>query len=196
MARVRVKIDPEETPPKEVKDEKPPETKELEHEAKPAAAEKKVRLENALSLSFTKKQLKIFLGVLAVLILLIIAIANRERDTDSTNSSQQQAANNSQDQGLSDAKKYEEEIGKIVDLPTDIIPTFSRVNDAQKLSKSSPVIFKNAQNDDVFLVYINPDKTAKVVLYRPSTKKVITFIDGVNLGDSRGSQGSSPSNSQ
>lgn len=133
----------------------------------------------------SKKSLVIAGASLVLLILLIIAVANRETASDEPGTTAQTQQQNS---ALNEVDQYEAELGQLLDLPVDQTPTLSTVNDAEKLAKTSPVIFKNAQNGDVLLIYLNEDKTAKVILYRPSNKKVITFVDGVNLGNSTTSQ--------
>lgn len=129
---------------------------------------------NTDGIVITRKALmRIIVGAL-ILLLLVIAIANRET-ADTPNVGEQKS-------GQTEAQKYEAELSKLVDLPLGKTPTFSTVDDAPKLAAKSPTLFKNAQNGDVFLVYINEDKSGKVVLYRPSTKKIILFVDGVDLG--------------
>jgi len=60
-------------------------------------------------------------------------------------------------------------VGKLMELP-DEVPVLATVTDLEKL-KGQP-FFDEAQNGDKVLVF----KTAsKVILYRPSTKKIINF---------------------
>jgi hypothetical protein len=60
------------------------------------------------------------------------------------------------------------ELDKIMQLPGDEDPTLATVTDAEKL-KEEP-FFINAQSGDKVLMY---NKAKKVILYRPSTKKII-----------------------
>ncbi len=70
------------------------------------------------------------------------------------------------------------EIGKVVYLPTDELPTLATVSDPEKL-KDQPFFAKAAVGDKV-LVY---PTSRKAILWRPSTKKIIE-ISGINLSDS------------
>lgn len=130
----------------------------------------------------SKKTLLIVVGVLVV-VSFILALINRQNIDESNN----HQGDTSQSQGQSEAKQYENEVRKVVDIPDGSPSVYRKVDDAEKLVKSTPTIFKNAQNGDILMMYLNQDKTGKVVLYRPSTKKIIVFIDGVDLGG-QGSQ--------
>lgn len=59
-------------------------------------------------------------------------------------------------------------ISKLMELPTGETPTLATVQDKDKIKDQ--LFFKNAQNGDKLLVYT---KAMKVILYRPSTKKII-----------------------
>ena len=60
------------------------------------------------------------------------------------------------------------QIGKLIILPNDEMPTLTTINDVDKL-KDQP-FFANAKNNDKLLVYTN----AKwAVLYRPSENRII-----------------------
>ncbi len=61
-----------------------------------------------------------------------------------------------------------EEVGKIIELPSDETPTVATVTDAEKLKDQ--VFFKKAKNGDKVLIYSN---SRKAFLYRPSEKKII-----------------------
>ncbi|MES2970962.1 MAG: hypothetical protein V4702_01410 [Patescibacteria group bacterium] len=83
--------------------------------------------------------------------------------------------------GQTDALKYQEEIGKVVELPTDLTPSLIPVKDAKKLATEN-AFFKNAQNGDVVLLYVSPDKSVRAILYRPSTKKVVEATSSATVG--------------
>ena len=92
-----------------------------------------------------------------------------------------------QNSSLSDDQKlakYEAEISKSYTLPTGEKPTLGTVNDADAIKKTNPTFFKDLAKDDVLLIY---DKAPLVVIYRPSTKKIINsaplkFTNKVSVG--------------
>ena len=59
-------------------------------------------------------------------------------------------------------------VGALMLLPGDEVPTIAVVSDLKPLKEQ--VFFKNAQLDDVVLIYTS---AAKAILYRPSENKVI-----------------------
>lgn len=62
------------------------------------------------------------------------------------------------------------DISQLMMLP-DTAPTVATVSDKEKL-KDQPV-FKNAENGDKLLIYL---ETQKAILYRPSVKKIVDVI--------------------
>lgn len=66
-------------------------------------------------------------------------------------------------------------IGKVMELPSDEVPTLATVSDKEKLV--SQEFFKRAQNGDQVLIYA---KNGRVILYRPSTGKIIDMTS-VNM---------------
>ena len=68
---------------------------------------------------------------------------------------------------LNEVKVLVEKVGKLIELP-DETPTIATVLDKEKL-KDQP-FFKNAENGDKVLVFIN---AKKAILYRPSNNKII-----------------------
>lgn len=59
-------------------------------------------------------------------------------------------------------------IGKLMELPTDEVPTIASVKDKSQLPNIP--LFANAQNGDQVLVYA---KAQKAILYRPSENKIV-----------------------
>ncbi|MFC1647147.1 hypothetical protein ACFL1A_02555 [Patescibacteria group bacterium] len=73
-----------------------------------------------------------------------------------------------------DQKSMIEEVAKLIDLPTDETPQVAVVTDETKL-KSQP-FFTPARNGDWVLAYRN---IKRVILYRPSIKKIIDVANAV-----------------
>lgn len=77
-----------------------------------------------------------------------------------------------------DLDKTIAEVGRLMVLPTDEIPTLATVSDPEKL-KDQP-FFAKAQKGDKVLVYSN---AKKAILYSPSQNKIIE-VAPINLGGS------------
>lgn len=88
----------------------------------------------------------------------------------------------SQEQQVSpedEAKQLASEVGKLIDLPSDEVPTIATVTDASKVQDKP--FFAKAQNGDKVLLYA---KSSKAVLYRPSTKKLVE-VSALNLSEAQ-----------
>lgn len=82
-------------------------------------------------------------------------------------------------QGLAkDQRQMIEYISEFIELPQEQ-PTIAVVSEREKLNQP---FFENAQNGDQVLVF---EQAGKVLLYRPTTKKIINFAN-VQLPDSSG----------
>ncbi len=70
-----------------------------------------------------------------------------------------------------------ENVGKLMDLPTDEEPTVATVTDKEKLA--SQKFFSKAENDDKVIIFV---KAQKAILYRPSWNKIIEVarIDSID----------------
>lgn len=79
-----------------------------------------------------------------------------------------------------EAKKIAAEVGKLVALPTDEIPTIATVSDITKLKDQQ--FFKDAKNGDKVLIYT---KARKAYLYDPINSKLIN-IGPLNIGSQAG----------
>ena len=67
-----------------------------------------------------------------------------------------------------ETKALTDAVGKLIELPKDETPTVATVLDKEKLKDQA--FFKNAENGDKVLVFVN---AKKAILYRASTNKVI-----------------------
>jgi uncharacterized protein YpmB len=70
-------------------------------------------------------------------------------------------------------------VSKNMNLPSDETPTVATVSDVEKLKDQA--FFKNVQNGDKLLIYIN---AKKAIVYRPSSQKIVEFGLVVNDGAS------------
>lgn len=78
-----------------------------------------------------------------------------------------------------EAKQLASEVGKLIELPSDEVPTIATVTDATKVQDKP--FFAKAQNGDKVLLYA---KSSKAVLYRPSAKKLIE-VSALNLSEAQ-----------
>jgi hypothetical protein len=72
--------------------------------------------------------------------------------------------------GKTEIQQITNVVGKSVELPSGETPTLATVSDVTKLKTQA--FFKDAQNNDKVLIY---SRAGKALLYRPSTKKIITY---------------------
>lgn len=70
-------------------------------------------------------------------------------------------------------------IEKVIELPEGEAPTLATVTDREKLAAQP--FFKRAENGDKILIY---SESGQVILYRPSTKKIID-VTTVNVTDEK-----------
>lgn len=78
-----------------------------------------------------------------------------------------------------DLAKTISEVGKLMVLPTDEVPTLATVSDPAKLKDQA--FFTNAKSGDKVLIYSN---ARKAILYSPSLHKIVE-VAPVNLGTSQ-----------
>lgn len=65
-------------------------------------------------------------------------------------------------------------VSEIMELPQGEVPRIAYLSDISKLS--SKTLFKNAQNGDYLLIF---ETSRRVILYRPSTNKIIDVVNAV-----------------
>lgn len=121
--------------------------------------------------------------VLIALVVIVIAAAfvymlfdrmQLSKEVDKLSQSQPQ-----QTSAEDEAKQLSSEVGKLIDLPSDEVPTIATVTDASKVQDKP--FFAKAQNGDKVLLYA---KSSKAVLYRPSAKKLIE-VSALNLSEAQ-----------
>jgi uncharacterized protein HemX len=123
----------------------------------------------------------VVLIALAVGLVLILKDRNHLKNEVSKLSQSQQAT-------ADEATELNNEVGKLIQLPADEVPTVATVIDAAKVK--SQAFFASAQNGDKLLLY---SKSGKAILYRPSTKKIIE-VAPINLGNSQPQPGTTTKN--
>lgn len=166
MARVRVPVDnqkkPKNTKPKSVNSAPlaepiPPTTESVEAGG------------GTSSWISRNKQALIVIGFALVIIILLLTLLNdRNRLNRQLSELESQKTSSQTGSGNAEAEQLTSEIGKYLQLPSDEQPNVATVEDVEKVR--SQTFFKNAANGDKVLLYA---KSGKVILYRPSEKKVI-----------------------
>ena len=78
-----------------------------------------------------------------------------------------------------EVKSLVAQVGQLMVLPTDEVPSIATVVDKDKLKDQA--FFKNTAKDDKILIYT---KAKKAILYRPSTHKIIEFAP-LAIGDNQ-----------
>ncbi len=85
----------------------------------------------------------------------------------------------SQVSAVDEAKQLSNDVGKLIELPSDETPTIATVVDAAKVKTQA--FFTNAQNGDKVLLY---SKSGKAILYRPTTNKIVE-VAPINIGSNQ-----------
>lgn len=115
---------------------------------------------NIINFIREKKRASIILALLLIAIPLSLFIYSRNQNPQSVLGNK--TAQTSETQEIIEA------VGRLVELPSDEVPTVASVTDVNKLADQP--FFAKAQNGDKVLVY---SKAGKVIIYRPSTNKVV-----------------------
>lgn len=122
-------------------------------------------------------------GFIVMMLLLVSATHDRNKlKTQVSKLSGTPTAN-----GAQQVSELTKQIGAVFQLPTGETPTLATVSDASKVR--SQAFFKDTQNGDKVLLY---SKAGEAILYRPSTKKIIS-VAPVNLnGDGSSAKSTTP----
>ncbi len=75
-----------------------------------------------------------------------------------------------------EAQELASEVGKLIVVPTDEVPTIATVSDPEQLKTQA--FFSGAKQGDKVLIYTN---AKKAILYDPVAKKIIT-VAPINIG--------------
>lgn len=115
---------------------------------------------------FEAKKLLYIGGALVIVILLLVLINDRNHLKSELKKESSTTQN--------DTQKYQSEVAALAEVPVGITPKSQILTDTalQQLA-SKDTAFKNAQSGDVVLVYDKTDNTRYVVIYRPTTKKIV-----------------------
>lgn len=119
---------------------------------------------------FTRSNLVIAGVVFVVVIVMFSLLSDRKKLEDKVNKLSTTQATTPQN----DAQKYQDAVSKLVEVPSAVTPTVKvpTQDEITSLSKDNG-LYSTAKVGDVFLVYINQDKSLFLVIYRPSDSKVI-----------------------
>ena len=121
-----------------------------------------------------KKQNPAKILMILVMLLLVVAVAalaylyNKERNQVKTLTVEVTRLSNPTEAAKQEINALVTKIKTLIDLPANETPTVATVSDVTKLANQP--FFKNAQNGDRILIYTD---AKKIVLYRPSTNKVV-----------------------
>lgn len=123
-------------------------------------------------------------AVIALFVVLAFGAITVNANNEKRRLEQQLAQATSQKADSSDQNEAEDlkkEVGNLMELPADELPTIATVVDSEKVKEQD--FFKNAANGDKVLLFA---KDGKAILYRPTASKIIE-VAPINLGT--GTQG-------
>jgi hypothetical protein len=156
VARVRVKV-PIENPPAPAERPKAapvPAIPDSNGDASIAATHRTIKLSKIL----------IIIGFVLTVVFILNLINDRNELKKKVDSPQVQE--------YTEATKLTEEIGKHVELPVGEAPTIALISDADKVKTDNPAL-SDIKNGDKMLFFT---RARKVVIYRPSTQKVVVVL--------------------
>ncbi len=121
----------------------------------------------------TKNRLAVGVAVLflIVVVLLVSVMNDRNKLKQQVDNlaTPGQAANTDQT-----AQRYNEEVGKLVEVPSGVSPAVKTPTQAElEQLKKGNSLYNSAQVGDAFLIYTKSDKSLFLVIYRPTSHKII-----------------------
>ena len=116
-----------------------------------------------------KKIKRLYIGI-ALLVVLMISGAIFGALQYKSLKDENALLSNPQESARVEKEKLKKNVAALIDVPQDEEPQFLSVTDATQLKQKGEAFFAKAENGDQVLLYQN---AKKVVLYRPSTNKVI-----------------------
>lgn len=129
---------------------------------------------------------KLFTAIGLAFFILIIMLLSVMHSKNQLETKVDKLSGNSASSAGDEIKSLVQQIGQTFQLPAGETPTLATVSDASKVRNQA--FFKDAQNGDKVLLY---SKAGEAILYRPSTKKIIS-VAPVNLnGTSSSNTGNS-----
>ena len=125
-----------------------------------------------------------------VFLILIVFLFSLMSDRNKLQSQVNKLSSSSSTSKPDEVNKLTREISIVFQLPSGETPTLATVSDVSKVRNQA--FFKDAQNGDKVLLY---SKAGEAILYRPSTKKIIS-VAPVNLNGNGANPTTNSSTSQ
>ena len=128
------------------------------------------------------------IGVVIIIIILASAYFHQTQTANLLKQQNQQLAHpgaNAQAQ----ASQLRDQVGQLIELPTNELPTVATVADVSKLQNQP--FFANAKNGDKVLMF---PKAKEAVLYRPTSRKIVQ-VAPLNPGSTAATAGNSTGSS-
>ena len=127
---------------------------------------------------------KLLIGLIALIVIalvggLVFTLRDRNQLKNQLNTLSQAQTQAKQPDSTAEAKELAAVVSKLIEVPTDELPTVATVVDASKVKAQA--FFANAQNGDKVLLYT---KASKAILYRPSTNKIVE-VAPINIGNNQ-----------
>lgn len=119
----------------------------------------------------------VLVALFIVSLILVIFLINTSNNNQNLKRQVEQLSANRQEAQENEAQRLKAEVGKIIELPKDELPTVATVVDADKVRNQS--FFADSENGDKVLLFA---QTGKAILYRPNIKKIIE-VAPINLNN-------------
>lgn len=143
---------------------------------------------NARGITLTPKMVALIGVTILVVFLFTIGIVRKGNSKNGATGTLGASTSN-----ITEADRYYQEVSKYVELPVGELPTVANISDADKV-KAENAVLGDIKNGDKMMFFT---KSRKVVVYRPSTKKVVVVVSlaapgAQNTGTSTSTQSTSP----